>query len=67
MFACFLMAISHMVLGNRAQAAAFVEDVLCLLIDKEDILKALLEEFVDQIISGISNYYKNEKDLCIRR
>jgi LuxR family maltose regulon positive regulatory protein len=25
LFACFLMAISHMALGNRAQAAAFVE------------------------------------------
>ena len=26
LFACFLMAISHMALGNRAQASAFVED-----------------------------------------
>ena len=32
-------------------------------IDKEDILKALLEEFADQIISGVSTYYTTEKDL----
>lgn len=35
-------------------------------IDKEDILKALLEEFADQIISGVSTYYTNEKDLYKR-
>ena len=35
-------------------------------IDKEDILKALLEEFADQIISGVSTYYTTEKDLYKR-
>lgn len=35
-------------------------------IDKEDILKALLEEFADQIISGVSTYYSREKDLYKR-
>lgn len=35
-------------------------------IDKEDILKALLEEFADDIISNISNYYTDEKDLYKR-
>jgi AcrR family transcriptional regulator len=32
-------------------------------LDKEDILKALLEEFADQIISNINSYYTTEKDL----
>ncbi|NPV91922.1 MAG: TetR/AcrR family transcriptional regulator [Firmicutes bacterium] len=31
--------------------------------DKEDILKTLLEEFADQIISSVKNYYTKEKDL----
>jgi len=35
-------------------------------IDKEDILKALLEDFAEQIISGISEYYTVEKDLYER-
>ncbi|WP_243140183.1 TetR/AcrR family transcriptional regulator [Candidatus Syntrophocurvum alkaliphilum] len=35
-------------------------------IDKEDILKALLEDFADQIISGIKEYYTIEKDLYLR-
>ena len=35
-------------------------------IDKEDILKALLEEFADQIISGVSTYFTTEKDLYKR-
>ncbi|HBV88738.1 MAG TPA: TetR/AcrR family transcriptional regulator [Desulfosporosinus sp.] len=35
-------------------------------IDKEDILKALLEEFAEQIISGVSTYYTTEKDLYKR-
>lgn len=35
-------------------------------IDKEDILKTLLEEFADQIILGVSNYYTTEKDLYKR-
>jgi len=34
--------------------------------DKEDILKTLLEEFADQIISGHSTYYTTEKDLYKR-
>lgn len=35
-------------------------------IDKEDILKALLEDFAEQIISSISKYYLAEKDLYER-
>lgn len=35
-------------------------------IDKEDILKALLEDFAEQIISSISQYYLVEKDLYER-
>jgi TetR/AcrR family transcriptional regulator, repressor of fatR-cypB operon len=35
-------------------------------IDKEDILKALLEEFAEQIISSVSSYYTTEKDLYKR-
>ncbi len=35
-------------------------------IDKEDVLKALLEEFAGQIISSISEYYTTEKDLYER-
>jgi AcrR family transcriptional regulator len=35
-------------------------------IDKEDILKALLEDFAEQIISSISGYYLVEKDLYAR-
>jgi len=35
-------------------------------IDKEDILKALLEDFAEQIISSISGYYLLEKDLYER-
>ncbi|EHQ88727.1 TetR/AcrR family transcriptional regulator [Desulfosporosinus youngiae] len=35
-------------------------------IDKEDILKTLLEEFADQIISGHNTYYSTEKDLYKR-
>lgn len=35
-------------------------------IDKEDILKALLEEFADEIISSINNYYTTEKNLYKR-
>lgn len=32
-------------------------------IDKEDILKELLEEFADEIISSINNYHTKEKDM----
>lgn len=35
-------------------------------IDKEDILKTLLEEFAEQIISSVKNYYTTEKDLYKR-
>ena len=35
-------------------------------IDKEDILKVLLEEFADQIISGVSSYFTTEKDMYKR-
>lgn len=35
-------------------------------IDKEDVLKALLEGFAEQIISSISEYYTVEKDLYER-
>lgn len=35
-------------------------------IDKEDILKNLLEDFAEEIISSISNYYLREKDLYER-
>lgn len=35
-------------------------------IDTEDILKALLEDFAEQIITGISEYYMVEKDLYKR-
>lgn len=35
-------------------------------IDKEDILKALLEVFTEQIISGFSEYWTKEKDLYKR-
>ena len=35
-------------------------------IDKEDILKVLLEEFAEQVISNINSYYTNEKDLYKR-
>lgn len=35
-------------------------------IDKEDILKTLLEDFAEQIISGISEYYTVENDLYRR-
>ncbi|NLW92320.1 MAG: TetR/AcrR family transcriptional regulator [Syntrophomonadaceae bacterium] len=35
-------------------------------IDKEDILKALLEDFAEQIISGFSEYWTIEKDLYKR-
>ena len=35
-------------------------------IDKEDILKALLEEFADQIISSVNSYYTTENDLYKR-
>lgn len=35
-------------------------------VDKEDILKELLKEFADQIISSIKNYYTTEKDLFKR-
>ena len=35
-------------------------------IDKEDVLKALLEEFAQQIISSISEYYTVEKNLYER-
>ncbi|NLB51933.1 MAG: TetR/AcrR family transcriptional regulator [Syntrophomonadaceae bacterium] len=35
-------------------------------VDKEDILKALLEDFADQIISSISEYYTEEKDFYER-
>jgi len=35
-------------------------------IDKEDILKALLEEFADEIIFSVSNYYTTETDFYIR-
>lgn len=34
--------------------------------DKEDILKALLEEFAEQIITGVANYFTTEKDLYKR-
>lgn len=34
--------------------------------DKEDILKALLEEFAQEIISSINSYYSTEKDLYKR-
>lgn len=35
-------------------------------IDKEDILKALLEDFAEEIVSSISGYYLVEKDLYER-
>jgi len=35
-------------------------------IDKEDILKALLDEFAEQIVSGFSDYWNIEKDLYKR-
>ncbi|HBK53765.1 MAG TPA: TetR/AcrR family transcriptional regulator, partial [Syntrophomonas wolfei] len=35
-------------------------------VDKEDILKNLLEDFAKQIISSISEYYLVEKDLYER-
>lgn len=35
-------------------------------IDKEDILKALLEEFADQIITSVNTYYTREEDLYKR-
>jgi AcrR family transcriptional regulator len=35
-------------------------------IDKEDILKALLEDFADQIIASVSSYYTTEQDLYTR-
>lgn len=35
-------------------------------IDKEDVVKTLLEEFAEQIISSISEYYAVEKDLYKR-
>lgn len=35
-------------------------------IDKEDILKALLEEFADQIILSVNSYYTTENDLYKR-
>ncbi|NLN86136.1 MAG: TetR/AcrR family transcriptional regulator [Syntrophomonadaceae bacterium] len=35
-------------------------------VDKEDVLKALLEEFAEQIIAGISQYYMEEEDLYER-
>jgi AcrR family transcriptional regulator len=35
-------------------------------IDKEDILKTLLEEFANQIISSVNSYYAREKDLSKR-
>lgn len=35
-------------------------------IDKEDILKALLEEFADEIISSINNYHTKEKGMYKR-
>lgn len=34
--------------------------------DKEDILKTLLEEFAEDIISSINSYYSTEKDLYKR-
>lgn len=34
--------------------------------DKEDILKALLEEFAEQIIEKVDNYYTTEKDIYKR-
>lgn len=35
-------------------------------IDKEDVLKALLEEFADKIISSIKGYYQVETDIYLR-
>jgi len=35
-------------------------------VDKESVLKALLEEFAEQIITGISQYYMEEEDLYER-
>ena len=35
-------------------------------IDKEDVLKALLEEFAEQIVTSIRDYYIIEKDLYER-
>jgi AcrR family transcriptional regulator len=35
-------------------------------IDKEDVLKALLEEFADKIISSIKVYYQEETDIYVR-
>ena len=35
-------------------------------IDKEDVLKALLEEFADKIISSIKDYYQQETDIYVR-
>lgn len=34
--------------------------------NKEDVLKTLLADFLEQIITGIKNYYKQEEDLVIR-
>jgi len=34
--------------------------------NKEEILKALLEQFLNQIISNVKNYYTQEKNLYIR-
>lgn len=34
--------------------------------NKEDVLRALLEEFLYQIISSVKNYYAQEKDLYTR-
>lgn len=35
-------------------------------VDKEDVLKALLEEFAEQIITSISQYYQLEEDIYER-
>ncbi len=34
--------------------------------NKEDILKTLLEDLFEQIVSGVKDYYASEKDLCRR-
>ncbi|MGI6435276.1 MAG: LuxR C-terminal-related transcriptional regulator [Syntrophomonadaceae bacterium] len=56
LFACFLMAISHMALGNRAQAAAFVEDAARKalpdgLVSPFASYSGLLGDLVDEIIA----------------
>ncbi|HHV16156.1 MAG TPA: TetR/AcrR family transcriptional regulator [Gelria sp.] len=34
--------------------------------NKEDLLKILLTDFLEQIIDSVNNYFKEEDDLCLR-